>query len=859
MTGIFKKSLVAVAVVSILAAPTMVFGLKVMPGYGGTFPEVGKDFSDVYTNHPYASTIGSAKTLGIVKGYVDGTFAPDSSVSRAEFITMVLASVSGVPTTGNTTCFKDIQRNQWYTKFVCTAKTKGLISGYADKTFRPNNNINFAEASAIISQANKLTGGSPIAMNDIWYKAPVQRLAAVDAIPVTIDTPDQKISRAETAEILWRLKTKTEDKSSKTFETLSSPLPKLSSCAELKDKVTAYQYKQNRGNRYFLGEAMTLSKMAVPIAVDSAVEESAPMAEGDNAAPAPAPGSPDYSTTNVQVEGVDEADVVKNDGEFIYMVTRNTVRIVKAFPAAEMSEVSKLEVSDKNFNPSEIYVDGNKLVVMGSTHGTTEDQYWNRTKVYVIDMTDKKALKEDRYVEFDGNEVSSRRIGNRLYIVTNKYPDFYNFLPETPVEGILPMMRDSFGNKEQRVAGCAQIRFMPRYEQPNFMTVASFDVTNPSSEISKEVIMGGGDTVYSSLENLYVATTQYEYPEVQKFDIWAPPAQNEKTVIFRFDIADGKVTYKGQGAVKGHLLNQFAMDESGNALRVATTIGEVWNSRTPSTNNLFVLDRDNLGTVLGKIEGIAPGERIYSVRFLGKRAYMVTFKKIDPFFVIDVSDNANPKILGELKIPGYSDYLHPFDENHVIGFGKDAVDPIELDKAGFNNNAFDFAWYQGMKIALFDVTDVANPKVLFNEIIGDRGTDSEVLRNHKALMYDKKTNLFAFPITVNEIKDKTAGSYTGSEYGETVFQGAYVYKLDLEKGFQLVGKFTNYNDPEVFKKQGYYWFSDKNTINRIVSIGEFLYGISAGKVHAVSRADVSDVKTIELQGVTDDTPYYMME
>ena len=853
MTGFIKKSLVAVAVVSVLAAPTMVFGLKVMPGYGGSVPSVGKDFTDVYTNHPYASTIGDAKNLGIIKGYADGTFAPDSSVSRAEFITMVLASVSGVPTTGNTACFKDIKKGEWYTKFVCTAKSKGLIKGYADKTFKPNNNINFVEASAIIAQANKLTGNSPVAMNDVWYKAPVQKLAAVDAIPVTIDTPGQKISRAETAEILWRLKTKTETKSSKTFETLSSPLPRLSSCAELKDKVTAYQYKQNRGNRYFLGEAM--SKMAVPsmaTAEGAAISESA---AADSSAPASAPGSPDYSTTNVQVEGVDEADVVKNDGEFIYMVTRNTVRIVKAFPTDEMSEVSKLDVYDKNFNPSEIYVAGNKLIVMGQTSGNTDGGYWNRTKVYVIDMTDKKNLKEDRSVEFDGNEISSRRIGNRLYLVTNKYPDFYGFKAEDPIEGIIPMMIDSTENKEKRVATCVNIRFMPRYETPNFVTVASFDVSNPFSEISKEVIMGAGDTIYSSLENLYVATTQYDYPEVQKFDIWAPPLQNERTVIFRFDIADTKVTYKGQGAVKGHLLNQFAMDESGSALRVATTTGEVWNSKDPSKNHLFILDRDNLGTVLGKIEDIAPGEKIYSVRFLGKRAYMVTFKKIDPFFVIDVSDNTAPKILGELKIPGYSDYLHPFDENHIIGFGKDAVDPAEMDQAGFNNNAFDFAWYQGMKIALFDVTDVANPKVLFNELIGDRGTDSEVLHNHKALMYDKKTNLFAFPITVNEIKDKTAGSYMGSTYGETVFQGAYVYKLDLEKGFQLVGKFTNYNDPEVFKKQGFYWYSDKNTINRIVSIGDFLYGISAGKVHAVKRSDVSDVKTIELAGVTDDTPY----
>jgi uncharacterized secreted protein with C-terminal beta-propeller domain len=145
---------------------------------------------------------------------------------------------------------------------------------------------------------------------------------------------------------------------------------------------------------------------------------------------------------------------------------------------------------------------------------------------------------------------------------------------------------------------------------------------------------------------------------------------------------------------------------------------------------------------------------------MGDRGYMVTFKKVDPLFVIDLKDPRSPKILGALKIPGYSDYLHPYDENHIIGFGKDTEE--------VGNGAF----YQGMKIAVFDVTDVTNPIEMFKENIGDRGTDSELLRNHKALLFSKDKNLLAFPVTVMEVKNKNkADKESIFQYGEFAFQG----------------------------------------------------------------------------------------
>ncbi len=807
-----------------------------------SFGQTTDPFSDVPAQHPFGATIEYLKNNGMVKGYPDGTFAPESSISRAEFITIVVASIDKNPTGEN--CFKDVQK-QWFARFVCSAKNKGLISGYADGNFKPQNNINFAEASAVLARAYNLKPATP-ANGEPWYKPIVSKLAVSKAIPVTIDYLDKKLSRAESSEMIWRLKTKTKTKPSKTYAALSSELPKISSCAELKEKMEVYQYRRNRGRLYMYKTDMAIAPTGVQAESTAMAEEEG---AGDSA------GGSDYSSTNIQVEGVDEADVIKNDGEFIYMISTSTVRIIKAVPPTEMTQVAKVELSDKNFTPSEMYVAGNKLVVVGSTYnsgdGEAEESYYggSRAKVFVLDMTDKSNLKEERSVEFDGYNISSRRIGKLVYLVVNNSPSYRLLGEGDSGQKVVPLYNDSTVGKEEPVCGCSDIRFLPKYNEPNFLVVASINIEDPSAPVQKETVMGSGNTVYSSLESLYVATTQYDAPEAEIFNIWTPPTNgaNEKTVFFRFDVKDGNAIYKNQGSVKGHLLNQFSMDESGNYFRVATTIGEVWDSVKPSKNNLFILDRENLNSVVGKVENIAPGEKIYSVRFMGKRAYMVTFKKVDPFFVIDVADPANPKILGALKIPGYSDYLHPYDENHIIGFGKDAVDPKSVEEE-WPGRDFDFAWYQGMKIALFDVTDPTNPTMMFKEMIGDRGTDSEVLSNHKALFYDKVRNLFAIPVTVKEIKDKTsADEYTGDKYGTTIFQGAYVYSLDLQNGFQLKGKITNYAADFFAKAGNEYWYEDDLSIKRIVYIKDYLYTVAKAMIKATKLDSMEEAKALPVE------------
>jgi inhibitor of cysteine peptidase len=218
---------------------------------------------------------------------------------------------------------------------------------------------------------------------------------------------------------------------------------------------------------------------------------------------------------------------------------------------------------------------------------------------------------------------------------------------------------------------------------------------------------------------------------------------------------------------------------------------------------------------------------------MGKRAYMVTFKKVDPLFVIDLAKPASPNVLGALKIPGYSDYLHPYDENHIIGFGKEA----ESDK--------DWAYYQGMKLALFDVSDVTKPKEKFKTVIGDRGTDSELLSNHKALLFSKENELLAFPVTVLEWTPEQKAKKDVRDYGQFTFQGAYVYRLNLQQGFTLTSTITHLTEEEM-KKAGEGWYESENNVKRILTINDTLYTVSGGYVKAQNISTQRQQGTLSL-------------
>lgn len=584
----------------------------------------------------------------------------------------------------------------------------------------------------------------------------------------------------------------------------------------------------------------------------------------DKAVGAAAPTGPvdtDYSTTNLQVEGVDEADIVKTDGQYIYQVNQQRIVIARAYPAEQMQIVSTLRFEGLDFSPQELYVDGNKMVVIGGSAGdypvcrpqaAADTMIYpppyrrvNTVKAVVYDISDRRNIKKVREVELEGNYVSSRKIGSALYLVANR--GIWYHIMENGSENPTPSYRDSAQGGNPVAIGYDRIRYFPGCPEPSYLLIGGLDLNNSGKAMQVSTYLGAGQQVYCSAQNLYVAATVY--PTVTPASgranglIFPAPA-SPNTVFYRFALNQGRIDYSGKGEVPGTILNQFSMDESNGYFRVATTQGEVWRQdQYTSKNNVYVLDGSM--KIVGRIEEIAPGETIYSARFMGDRAYLVTFRTVDPLFVLDLSNPVSPQILGALKIPGYSDYLHPYDETHLIGFGKDTIEVSQKDGSGRDTGGT-MAYYQGMKMAMFDVSDVKNPVQMFAETIGDRGTDSELLRNHKALLFSREKNLLAFPVTVMQVKDKGVGPSGFPSYGEFTFQGAYVYNVDLSSGFKLKGRITHLTGQDMLKA-GSHWYSNDRAVERIVYIGNVLYTLSRGMIKANGMADLKEIAELPIQ------------
>lgn len=521
----------------------------------------------------------------------------------------------------------------------------------------------------------------------------------------------------------------------------------------------------------------------------------------------------DFSKTNVQVEGVDEADIVKTDGNFIYYLTNSALTITDV---NSVKLVSKVEFDNKEFEPQEIFLKDNKIVIIGITSHETEEKNIANTECYyptnetytvakIYNIDDRENPKLERTVEIEGYYLSSRMIGDNVYLISNKY--IYAYLckdykqSQLDEEEFKPQYIDTATGEEIKSIGFDCIYYIPEFEDTNYLNIAAFNITNnePANITS---YLGGGSQVYSSATNLYITRTKYNYDDGSEIN----------TEIYKFNLKDATCTFSKTGKVPGSVLNQFSMDEKDGYFRIATTDSTSWSSES-NTNNLYVLN-ENL-EIVGKVEGLAPGERIYSVRFMGNRAYMVTFVQTDPLFVIDLSDPTNPTVLGELKIPGYSKYLHPYDETHLIGFGENT----KVVNYGYGDQVVT----DGMKIALFDVTDPNNPTEMYSVNIGEEGTYSELLNNHKALLFSKEKNIIAFPISI-----------TGEDY-EVTFQGAIVYGLSLDKGFEEKGRITNI-ETDINK---YY---PRNSIQRIIYINDTLYTLSRNLIKA------TDMNTMEPKG-----------
>lgn len=490
-----------------------------------------------------------------------------------------------------------------------------------------------------------------------------------------------------------------------------------------------------------------------------------------------------YSKTNIQVEGVDEADIVKTDGNYIYYIANNKIYIVNVKNPQNMKIESTLGY-EENIIPKELYINDNKLVAIldksdinknyneNSTICYDVISYDTETLIIIYDMRNKTDILEKRRIEVDGRYVDSRMINDEVYIVTTK------MIYKTDEENMLPQYKDTFKDNEKHEVNVEEMLYVPETKNNSYLMIIGFSLNN-DKEANIKTILGTGDDIYCTENNLYVTYVKYDEPiETYKNGIVEVSLANRKcyTNIFKFKLEDTNIISTAVGKVNGRTLNQFSMGEYNKNFAIVTT-EDTWDgsSNRKIKNNLYILN-ENLEQI-GVLENIAEDESLYAARFIGDKAFVVTFEQVDPLFVIDISNPTEPKILGELKIPGYSSYLHPYDETHIIGIGQD----VEIEQTKYGERTV----IKGVKVSLFDVSDYTNPKEIHSLIINDKSyTDASY--DHKAILFSKEKNLLAFPMS-SRIDDEVKQEYV-------------ILSIDLENGISVKNKINHgYEETEYGK------------------------------------------------------------
>jgi inhibitor of cysteine peptidase len=454
----------------------------------------------------------------------------------------------------------------------------------------------------------------------------------------------------------------------------------------------------------------------------------------------PAVASAESTTTgetNVQVAGVDEMDTSKADGNFIYSLQTNsyptTLLVIQRFPAADAKVLQKITFEDDYVYPTGIFVTSDQVIVLKSgyfsyTFGELDGSLI--TQVFYYERGSDGKLSKQGVRKIDGSLLAARVIDKKLHLVLS------NYVPTPEGEDIV-LPATAYGDDTVKLAGCTDIyheKALTIWDDApysrNLVCVVSADTENPSSQPSKScALTNSASVVYASKNNFFIAGYGW----------------TEKAPIHQFALADSdnSTEYVGSALVNGWINNQFSMDEHEGFFRVASSSAE---------NELAVF---KLGggdpQEVGKITGFASGESIYAVRFLGDKAFVVTFLQVDPLFAIDLSDPTHPAIRGELKVPGFSTYLHPMQEGYLLAVGQEGQD---------------------MAMSLFDVRSLTNLKLVDKVLLGNAYSESQW--DHKAFRFDSESGLVILPMDI----------YT---YEGPGFSGFKLYKADAENGFSQVG------------------------------------------------------------------------
>ncbi len=458
----------------------------------------------------------------------------------------------------------------------------------------------------------------------------------------------------------------------------------------------------------------------------------------------------DFSGTNVQVAGVDEPDIVKTDGTRVLAVVGNTLYHIDV--TGEPRVADRVKLGD-GWN-HRIFMQGDRALAFAnvSFHAIPVErlaassisitEVGSLTEIYDIDLSDPEDIEITRTMLVEGNLVSARAVGETVRVVVSSYPDQLPFVfPSGPaseeraaevnrqviedsvVEDWLPGYVVFEGDDEVDsglVGDCDNIHAPDEFAGFEALSVLTIDFGEPLARQAAATLLARGETVYASQESLYVATNVWVPPAAFERDDLRSLAERYETAIHKFDITGSDpAEYVASGSVEGHLLNQFSLNEHEGRLQVATTSGAPWGFQDQSESfvSVFNQDGDRLAQI-GQVGELGRGERIFSARFIGDTAYVVTFREVDPLYVVDLSDPTNPTVRGELKIPGFSSYLHPIGDDRLIGVGSEATETGRIT---------------GAKVSLFDVSDPADPREVDTWTLPNASTD--VQWDHHAFLY----------------------------------------------------------------------------------------------------------------------------
>jgi uncharacterized secreted protein with C-terminal beta-propeller domain len=550
--------------------------------------------------------------------------------------------------------------------------------------------------------------------------------------------------------------------------------------------------------------------------------------------------SSDYTKTNVQVEGVDEGDIMKTDGSRIYSISWDRLQVIKLTGNGDMelllNEKLTTEVSENNYHNytyySELYVTADYLIVIGQKYSynyvyldskqnyeedvaTILPYYYSYTTMSIVEIYDKESLEKVDNYEVSGHLLGSRLINNQLYLISSHY--IYNYEKNYDFD-VRPWYKH---NNETSYFDYKDIKYIPNTISDSFTVISNVNLEQDEIAINSDVFLSANSwgQIYVSTSAIYFASNY----SVENF--FGRYVEKGILVSFQFNEETGEVFFGGYGTYQGYLINQFAIDEYDGYIRIATTEG--WGNDVKNRlyifkrifeNDIYKLERISLiDSGLGK-----PGERIQSVRFNKEIATIVTFLRTDPFYTVDLSDPYHPVIAGELEIPGFSTYQHPWTEDLVIGIGFDADDGVVT----------------GMKLSLYDISDITNPKEIGKPLVFENGQSgwsfSEATYNHKAVMIDKTRNCFGFSMWRYRwrVSEETMNDYLVFDVDETRDQ-----PIQIKHKISHDDYMTEYADLYT-----YYWHYDFQ-IKRAFRVDDYLYVISGEVI--TSHNLLGDLSTVD--------------